>query len=44
MALSYSLNYAVRQHKKVIQKMDESVMEVNVPTVDAADSTEYVDV
>jgi hypothetical protein len=33
MALSYSLNYAVRQHKKVIQKMDEvdlnqSVMEL----------------
>ncbi len=34
MALSYSLNYAVRQHKKVIQKMDDSVMEVSEKVAD----------
>ena len=37
MALSYSLNYAVRQHKKVIQKMDESVMEISAKVADEAD-------
>jgi hypothetical protein len=55
MILMYSLNYVVREHKKTMDRMDrmdrmdESVMQVNVPTVDvpttdAADSTEYVDV
>jgi hypothetical protein len=49
MILMYSLNYVVREHKKTMDRMDQSVMQVNVPTVDvlttdAADSTEYVDV
>jgi hypothetical protein len=49
MILMYSLNYVVREHKKTMDRMDESVMQVNVPvvdvpTTDAADSTEYVDV
>jgi hypothetical protein len=45
MILMYSLNYVVREHKKTMDRMDESVMEVNVSTVaDAVDSTEYVDV
>jgi hypothetical protein len=45
MILMYSLNYVVREHKKTMDRMDESVMQVNVPTVaDAVDSTEYVDV
>jgi len=49
MILMYSLNHVVREHKKTMDRMDESVMQVNVPTVDvptvdAADSAEYVDV
>jgi hypothetical protein len=47
MILMYSLNYVVREHKKTMDRMDrmdESVMQINVPVVDAADSTEYVDV
>jgi len=50
MYLMYSLNYVAREHKKMIERMDESVIEVNVPVVvvadvaDVVDSTEYVDV
>jgi hypothetical protein len=52
----YSLNYVAREHKKTVERMDESVIEVNVPVVDVpvvdvpvvvvdvADSTEYVEV
>jgi hypothetical protein len=49
MILMYSLNHVVREHKKTMDRMDESVMQVNVPavdvpTVDAVNSTESVDV
>jgi hypothetical protein len=44
MLLMYSLNYVVREHKKTIERMDESVMEVNVPTVESIESMDVVDV
>jgi hypothetical protein len=47
MYLMYSLNYVAREHKKTVERMDESVIEVNIPTTDVTDvvdSTEYVDV
>jgi len=42
--LMYSLNYVVREHKKTMDRMDESVMEVNVPTVGVADVADVADV
>jgi hypothetical protein len=42
--LMYSLNYVVREHKKTMERMDESVMEVNVTTAESVDVADVADV
>jgi hypothetical protein len=34
----------VREHKKTMDRMDESVMEVNVPTAESVDVADVADV